>query len=175
MKPFGPLAKAVALVGIILGLAAVPSFAGDAENQLLDEFIGEWRGNGQMTGARTDPVTCRLTMTSANQAKVNFVGRCSFAGAQLGVRGTVGFIDASNRYEASMTATPGSYKGRAVGRKVGNSIVFDLKDRNVDNGSAYDIASSMILKDSKINVTFKVTFVDSGESISAQIPFERKS
>jgi hypothetical protein len=33
----------------------------------------------------------------------------------------------------------------------------------------------MVLKDGKIGVSFKVTFADSGESISANIPFELKS
>lgn len=175
MKPFGPLARAVALVGVLAGVMGLPAFAGEAEVKLLDQYLGEWRGTGQMTGARTETVVCRLTMSDANKTKVNYVGRCSFAGAQLGVRGTVGYIDANHRYEAVMSATPGEYKGLAIGKRSGDGIVFDLKDRNVDNGSAYDIVSSMVLKGGKINVAFKVTFADSGESISAQIPFELKS
>ena len=33
------------------------------------------------------------------------------------------------------------------------------------------VDTSIVLKDQKINVSFKVTFVSTGESITAQIPF----
>jgi hypothetical protein len=175
MKSFGPLGKALALTGVLLGLSGMPALGGEAELKLLQEYIGDWRGTGQMTGARTETVVCRMNLADANGTKVNYTGRCSFAGAQMAVRGTVAYNEASNRYEAVMTANPGAYSGMAIGRRQGNGIVFDLKDRNVDQGNAYDIASSMVLKDGKIGVSFKVTFADSGESIVADIPFELKT
>ena len=175
MKSFGLMGKAVALTGVLVALSGMPVFAGEAELALLQEYVGDWRGTGAMTGARNDTVTCRMSLSDATGTKLNYTGRCSFAGAQMAVRGTVAFNDAAGRYEAVMTANPGAYSGMAVGRRQGNGIVFDLKDRNIDQGNAYDIASSMVLKDGKIGVSFKVTFADSGESISANIPFDLKS
>jgi hypothetical protein len=114
-----------------------------------------------------------MDMKSGNDDKVNYSGRCSMAGTQVSVNGTIAFNDASKRYEAAMT-TNVNFSGVAIGRRSGQSIIFDLKEKNKDEeGNDLDIASSMVLKDQKISVNFKVVFVATGESIVATIPFSK--
>ena len=171
MKLFGPLAKAAALAGLVLGLAVFPALAGQKEIDALSAYIGDWKGKGTLSGANTETVVCRMSLKAGNSGKLNYAGRCSVAGQVLSVNGTIAYIDPNRRYEAAMTTNVG-FSGMAVGRLQGDSIVFDLKERNKDDsGNDMAVDTSIVLKDQKINVSFKVTFVSTGESITAQIPF----
>ncbi|MEO6395101.1 MAG: hypothetical protein ABIO40_04245 [Devosia sp.] len=173
MKLFGALAKASALAGMVLGLAVMPALAGPAEIALLEEYVGTWRGKGTLSGANTETVVCRMEMKPGNGEKVTYAGRCSIAGSQLSVSGTISYNDKSDRYEAAMSTNVG-FTGTGIGRRQGSSIVFDLKERNKDDaGNDMAVDSSMVLKDGTINVDFKVTFVSTGESIVAKIPFTK--
>ena len=100
MKCFGRLARGAALTGLLVMGGAAPAFAGPAEVALLQTYIGEWRGRGTLTGANVETVVCRLSLKQGNQDKVNYSGRCSLAGTQLTVAGTMAYIAASKRYEA---------------------------------------------------------------------------
>jgi hypothetical protein len=174
MNSFGPVARALALTGIMLGAGAMPAFAGEKEIALLAEYVGTWNGVGQLVGSNAEnpKVSCKMAIEPSKQGKIAYAGRCSFSGYALAVTGAIVYNDATNRYEAAMRTT-GSFSGRALGRISGDSIIFDVKDRNKDENGTYDINSSMILKGDKISVDFKVTFADSGQSISTSIPFTK--
>ncbi|MEQ1769511.1 MAG: hypothetical protein ABL879_06685 [Devosia sp.] len=173
MKLFGPLAKAVALVGLVLGLGVFPALAGQREIDALAAYVGDWRGKGTMSGANTETVVCRMGLKPGNAGKLNYSGRCSVAGSVLSVNGTIAYVDANNRYEAAMTTNVG-FSGMATGRLRGDDIVFDLKERNKDSeGNDMSVATSITLSGGAMSVDFKVTFVSTGESIVAKIPFAK--
>lgn len=175
MTVLGPLSRAAALAGLLLtaGLTAAPAFAGPAEVALLKSYIGEWRGRGTLTGASSETVVCRLTLSQGNQDKVNYNGRCTLAGSNLSVAGTLAYVDASRRFEAAMTSNA-TFSGIAVGQKRGNGLVFNLKDRAPDEeGKEMSIAAQIALNGEAISVSFEVVYVETGDSLKAQVPFSR--
>ena len=172
MNLFGPLSRAIALAGVLVTAGAAPVFAAPADIALLAQYLGTWSGKGQVTGAQTEDVTCKMQLSTGNGGKLNYTGRCLIAGAQLSVTGTIAYVDANHRYEAVMNSGIGGFKGVAIGQKTGDGIVFDLKQRaNDDEGNDISMASTVALKDHTINVTFHATFNATGDTIDAKIPF----
>lgn len=175
MTVLGPLSRAAALAGLLLtaGLTAAPAFAGPAEVALLQSYIGEWRGRGTLVGASQESVVCRLTLSQGNQDKVNYNGRCTLAGSNLSVAGTLAYVDASRRFEAAMTSNA-TFSGIAVGQKRGNGLVFNLKERAPDEeGKEMNISAQIALSGEAISVAFEVVYIESGDSLKAQVPFSR--
>ena len=175
MTVLGPLSRAAALAGLLLaaGLTAAPAFAGPAEVALLKSYIGEWRGRGTLVGASQESVVCRLTLSQGNQDKVNYSGRCTLAGSNLSVAGTLAYVDASRRFEAAMTSNA-TFSGIAVGQKRGSGLVFNLKERTPDEeGKEMSIAAQIALNGEDISVAFEVVYIESGDSLTAQVPFTR--
>ena len=88
----GRMIAAAALLSVT-GAAVVPAFAGPAEVALLKSYEGNWRGRGTVVGSDTENVTCRMSLTNGNQDKVNYAGRCSLAGTDLAINGTLAYIE----------------------------------------------------------------------------------
>lgn len=175
MTFLGPLTRATALAGILLsaGFAATPAFAGPNEIALLKSYIGEWRGRGTLVGASTESVVCRLSLSHGNQDKVNYSGRCTLAGTNLSVAGTIAYVDAARRYEAAMTSNA-TFSGIAVGQKRGSGLVFNLRERKPDEeGKDMNISAQIALNGDAISVAFEVVYVESGDSLRADVPFSR--
>ena len=83
MTHFQPLVRIAAIAGLIAatGVAVAPAFAGPAEMALLKSYEGSWKGKGQVVGADTETVTCRMLLSAGNDDKVNYSGRCALAGS----------------------------------------------------------------------------------------------
>jgi hypothetical protein len=174
MKSVGPLPRVVALAGLFTAaLFTGPVLAAKADVELLQSYIGNWRGKGQLIGAEAETVVCRLNLTQGNQDKVNYAGRCSFAGSQLSVNGTLAYNESSNRFEAAMTSNA-TFQGIAVGRKSGNSLVFNLREKEQDEeGNEMTISSQIALSKNQIKVEFNVVFNSTGETLKASVPFSK--
>ncbi|MDB5529272.1 MAG: hypothetical protein JWR51_2375 [Devosia sp.] len=175
MTIFGPLSRCVALAGLLvsMGAAATPAFAAPADVALLKSYIGEWRGRGTLTGADTETVVCRLSLKEGNNDKVNYSGRCTLAGTNLAINGTLAYVDASRRFEAAMTSNA-TFTGIAVGQKRGNGLVFNLRERDQDEeGKEMGISANITLSSDAINVSFEVVYIATGESMRAQVPFSK--
>jgi len=174
MKLFGPVARAVAVAGVLMA-GAMPAFAGPAEMALLESYSGSWNGKGVLRGAQAQDVSCKMSMTKGNGTKLNYTGRCTLAGAQLSVTGTIAYVDANKRYEAVMNSGIGSFRGVAIGVRKGDGIAFDLKQRgNDDDGNDISIASTVTLSGgNKMAVTFHAVFNASGDTIDANVPFSK--
>ena len=159
---------------VFLAALSLPVQAGQAEVDLLQSYVGSWRGEGMLTGGdEPEAFRCRLSVVKGSETKVNYAGRCSLVGMNLSINGTISFSDANNRYEAAMTSNT-DFSGMAVGRKRGNSIIFDLSERETTKeGNELTIGSKILLKDGKITVEFDVTFSDSNETMNASVPFNR--
>jgi hypothetical protein len=159
--------------GLLVPATAVPVRAAQADVDLLQSYAGSWTGRGVLTGAQSDTVNCRLSVTRGNQGKINYAGRCALSGTNLTVAGTIAYIDAAGHYEAAMTSNA-SFSGRAIGRKQGDGLVFDLRERNTDKtGNDMTVTAQIVLQGDRINVDFDAVSNGSGEAIQAAIPFSR--
>lgn len=175
MTTLGLLTRAIAMTGLVFSGAAAltPVYAAPADVALLKSYIGEWRGRGTLVGASQESVVCRLSLTEGNQDKVNYNGRCTMAGTTLSVAGTMAYVEASKRFEAAMTSNA-TFNGLAVGQKRGGGLVFNLRERETDEeGKDLNISSVIRLSNEAIEVSFDVVYVESGDSLRAQVPFSR--
>lgn len=155
-----------------LGASSVS--AGEAELATLSSYIGNWQGQGALTGGdKNEPFKCRLAIAKGNQTKVTYTGRCSLVSANLSISGTIAFNDATNQYEAAMSSNAG-FTGLAIGRLQGQKISFDLREQQRDrSGSDVRIGSQIVLVNGQITVNFEVEFNNSGDVLHASVPFAR--
>lgn len=177
MKLFGPLSRLLALVGLLVGgsFVAAPAFAAPADVALLKSYIGDWRGRGTLTGENTESVVCRMSVTQGNDDKVNYAGRCTLAGNNLSLKGTMAYIDAQSRFEAAMTSNT-TFSGLAIGQKRNGGIEFNLRERDQEDGpdgKDVTITAKISLTANKIDVEFQVTYEESGDRVRAQVPFTK--
>jgi len=151
-----------------------PAQSGPAEMDLLTSYVGSWRGEGVLTGgAEPESFRCRLTVNKGNETKINYAGRCTLVRMNLSVSGTILYNDSTRRYEAVMSSNAG-FTGTAVGRRQGEQISFDLAERQQDSGgNDVRIGSLLVLNSGIITVDFEVEFNDSGQVLTARVPFAR--
>jgi len=163
-----------ALAVLALAQMAAPATAAEAELALLSSYVGNWQGEGALVGGdKPEPFRCRLSISRGNQQKVNYTGRCTLVNATLSISGTIAYNDAARQYEAVMSSNAG-YTGLAIGRRGNNQISFDLRERQKDRGgSDVRIGSRIILIGDSITVDFEVEFNNSGDVMTASVPFSR--
>lgn len=174
MKQFSSQIVALGTAAIVL-TAATAVRGGPVELALLSSYIGEWSGSSALVGGEEpEPFSCRLTINKGNQSKINYAGRCTLVSMNLSVTGTIAFDDAAQTYQAVMSSNAG-YKGIAVGRVRGETITFDLAQKETDRaGNAVRLGAKIILIGSdSIRVDYEVEFNDSGELLTAAVPFTR--
>jgi hypothetical protein len=174
MINFVPLARVVGVVGLVavMGGAIAPAFAGPAETALLKSYEGNWRGRGQVVGSDKENVTCRMALSDGNDDKVNYSGRCTLAGANLSINGTLAYIEENHRYEGAMTSNV-NFSGVAVGQKIGDGILFNLKSRGTADDANLEIAAGIKLTPGVITVEFTATDTSNGKVINAIVPFAK--
>ena len=165
---------AALLIAALLGLTALPARAAAPELELLLSYLGSWQGEGALVGGdRPEPFRCRLNVSQGNQSKINYAGRCSLVSMNLSVSGTIAFDGASRRYMAVMSSNAG-FTGLAVGQRQGNGISFDLSEKQVDRGgNDVRIGSRITLVPNSIIVDFEVEFNNSGQVLTARVPFRK--
>lgn len=179
MRVAGPLSRAAALAGLIaLSMSApLPAYAAKADVELIQSYIGTWKGasevKGKFRGKDGGRVSCSMSMSPGNGDKVNFSGNCALAGTTMTVRGTIVYNDAGKRYEAAMTSNV-SFSGVAIGKRQGKGIQFTFKekDKEVDGMGGLDVNASILLNPERIAVNFDVAF-DNGDALSASVPFTK--
>jgi hypothetical protein len=177
----GPLSRIVALAGLTIATmsAVAPAYAAKADVELVQSYIGSWKGGaelqGKFRGKEAGKVSCTMSLSAGNADKVNFAGNCALAGTTMTVRGTIVYNDKGKRYEAAMSTNVG-FSGLAIGKRQGNGILFSFKEKNkgeeATGGMGMDVDASISLNPDKINVNFKVAF-DNGEGLSASVPFAK--
>jgi hypothetical protein len=169
------LGRAAAVIVAVAGVMSfVPAQAGESELTLLKSYIGSWKGEGTLQGGeKPEPFRCRLTVAKGNETKINYAGRCTLIDMNLSVSGTIGYLDDKRRYEAAMSSNAG-FTGTAVGQKKGETVAFDLTERQTDKGgNDVRIGSRIILAGDSITVEFEVEFNSSGQVLTASVPFAR--
>jgi len=168
--PRSVLAGVLVLAGLSI---APPAFAEKADLELIQSYVGNWRGRGTMAneGQESETVVCRLEITRSSDEKIGFSGRCALAGGNLSMAGTMAYIVAANRYEAIITSNT-SFTGTAIGKRRGSNVTFNLQGRD-KNGEISRVRAGFGLNDGKIMVEFEVTNAD-GSKILANVPFDRR-
>ena len=148
--------------------------ASAGELDLLTSYIGDWRGEGALVGGdEPELFRCRLGVSQGNQLKINYTGRCTLVNATLSISGTIAYNNAERRFEAAMSSNAG-YTGLAIGRQSGDRISFDLREQAKDRaGSDVRIGARILLVGDSITVDFEVEFNNSGEVLTATVPFSR--
>ena len=167
------IAALLALPMVMIGPPAAQ--AAEAELALLGSYVGSWRGEGALVGGdQPEPFRCRLTVATGNQGKINYSGRCTLVSATLSISGTIAYNDTARQYEAAMSSNAG-FTGLAIGQQSSGRISFDLKERQKDRtGSDVRIGSRILLQgNDSITVDFEVEFNDSGEVLTASVPFSQ--
>jgi hypothetical protein len=162
---------AVSLIGF-----ASPSYAAKADTDLLQSYVGNWRGKGEANLASTgenETVLCKMTFKESSPTKIGLDGRCSLAGTTLSMRGTVGYIEDKSRFEAVMSSNT-SFQGVAVGKRSGKNLSFALKNVKSETNAVFDIAVSLKLNGNKIDVRFDILHKESGGKSVANIPFSKR-
>jgi hypothetical protein len=149
-----------------------PAFAGPVE--LLESYIGDWKGAGALVGGQNpEPFRCRLGISKGNLNKINYAGRCSLVDMTLSVSGTIAYDDKAQRYQAAMSSNAG-FTGVAVGRISGDTVSFDLREKQKDRGgNDVRIGSRILLNGASITVDFEVEFNNSGQVLTASVPFSK--
>ncbi len=163
------LQAAVAIAAMAL---TGPAVSGPVE--LLDSYVGDWKGSGALVGGQNaEPFRCRLGISKGNLNKINYAGRCSLVDMNLSVSGTIAYDDKAQRYQAVMSSNAG-FTGVAVGRIEGGTISFDLREKQQDRGgNDVRIGSRIQLIGGSITVDFEVEFNSSGQVLTASVPFSR--
>lgn len=164
----------VTLVAFSPQVMTAPAQAGEAELALLSNYIGQWRGEGALVGGdKPESFRCRLNVAKGNQQRINYTGRCTLVDTTLSISGTIAYNDSTRRYEAAMSSNAG-FTGMAIGQNRGKSISFDLSENQRDRGgSDVRIGSNIVLADNNIVVNFEVEFNNSGDVLTAKVPFAR--
>ncbi len=168
------ITRAALLTVVLAAPLASPATAAPAELDLLMSYMGDWRGQGALVGGEApEPFRCRLAISKGNQSKINYAGRCTLVSMNLSVNGTIAFDDVARRYQAVMSSNAG-FTGTAVGRQKGDTISFDLTEKQVDRGgNDVRIGSQINLIGDSITVNFEVEFNNSGQVLTASVPFSR--
>lgn len=166
--------RSAALAGLMLvsGTLAAPALAAPQDIALLQSYMGSYKGVGQVTGEDVEQISCRMSISKGNDDKINYQGRCLLAGANLSIAGTIAFNDAKNQYEAAMTSNT-AFSGMAVGKRQGQSVVFNLSQRAIEQGSDLSIAVGIVLHGGVVDVNFKVLDAATGKTTKATVPFTK--
>ncbi len=172
-RPGARAALGVAILiagGIGIG---TPALSAPADLELIQSYVGEWRGRGVMSaqGRENETVVCRLSITRSSAEKINYRGRCTLAGGNMSMNGTLAYFSANNRFEAVMTSNT-AFTGVAIGRRSGKNVTFNLQAKD-DEGGVSNVRAGFGLVDGDIKVDFEVTQAN-GEKIVADIPFDRR-
>jgi hypothetical protein len=162
------------LAALMLSGLAAAAISGEREFNLLTSYVGDWKGAGALEGGDVpESFRCRLSVAKGNATKINYAGRCTLIDMNLSVSGTIGFDDTMQRYQAVMSSNAG-FTGRAIGQKRGDTITFDLTEKQTDRGgNDVRIGSRILLIGDSITVDFEVEFNNSGEILTASVPFAR--
>jgi hypothetical protein len=170
------LHRLAALGALVAGWVGVfPAYAGPAEVALLANYIGEWSGSSVLEGGDfPEAFSCRLSVGKGNRAKINYAGRCTLVNMNLSVSGTIAYDDATRTYQAIMGSNAG-YKGVAVGRVKGDTITFALSEQEQDRaGNLVRLGATItLIKSTTIEVDYEVEFNNSGQVLTAAVPFSR--
>ena len=156
-------ATLAAIAAAMIALSAAPALAGPAETAFLQKLTNTWSGRGNLQGANTGPIACKVQVTAGGKS-TKFQGRCNIPDmAQQAFSGSISYNDKTKQYE-SRSAT-----GVVPGIRKGNTLVFRTSSRNMAGTST----STMSISPTSLVVDFALVEKKSGEKTTSRITFSR--
>jgi hypothetical protein len=153
-------AAALALTATML---VTPALAGPAETAFLQKLSNTWSGRGNLQGANTGPIACKIVI-SAGGKSTKFQGRCNIPDmAQQAFSGSISYNDKTKQYESrsGTTTVPGIRKG--------DTLVFRTSNRSL----AGTATSTMSISPSSLVVDFALVEKKTGDKTTSRITFSR--
>ena len=158
---FRNLAISVAAAAM-LTFTAAPAFAGPAETAFLQKLTNTWSGKGQLKGAESGPINCKVVITAGGK-NAKFQGRCNIPDmAQQAFSGSISYNDKAKRYESRSTG------GTVPGVRKGDRLVFTTSSKNISGTSR----SVMTISPSSLVIDFSLT-TKKGEKTTSRVTFSR--
>jgi hypothetical protein len=158
-----PNATLAAVAAAMIALTAAPAFAGPAETAFLQKLSNTWSGRGNLQGANTGPIACKIVI-SAGGKSTKFQGRCNIPDmAQQAFSGSISYNDKTKQYESrsGTTTVPGIRKG--------DTLVFRTSNRSL----AGTATSTMSISPSSLVVDFALVEKKTGDKTTSRITFSR--
>lgn len=156
------IAAISAAAAAMLALAVVPASAGPAETAFLQKLSNTWSGKGQLRGAESGAIACKIVISSA-KSSARYQGRCNIPDmAQQAFNGSISYNDKAKRYESRTSG------GTVPGTRRGDRLVFTDSSRTMQ-GTAQ---STMTISPSSLVVDF-VLVNKSGERTTSKITFQK--
>ncbi len=150
------------VVASMLALTAAPAFAGPAETAFLQKLSNTWSGRGQLKGAETGPIACKVVITAGTKS-TKFQGRCNIPDmAQQAFSGSISYNDKTKRYESRTSG------GVVPGVRKGDRLVFTTSSKNLAGTSR----SVMTISPSSLVIDFSLTS-KKGEKTTSRVTFSK--
>jgi hypothetical protein len=154
---------AVAAAMIALTAAPAPVYAGPAETAFLQKLTNTWSGRGNLKGANSGPIACKIVITGGGKSS-KFQGRCNIPDmAQQAFSGSISYNDKTKQYESR------SANGTVPGIRKGDTLVFRTSSRNM----AGTATSTMSISPSSLVVDFSLVEKKTGDKTTSRITFSR--
>jgi hypothetical protein len=155
-------ATLAAAAAAMIALTAAPAFAGPAEQAFLQKLSNTWSGKGNLKGANTGPIACKVVFTAGGKS-TKFQGRCNIPDmAQQAFSGSISYNDKTGQYESRSSG------GVVPGVRKGDKLVFRTTSRNLAGTST----STMTISPSSLVVDFALV-EKKGEKTTSRITFSR--
>lgn len=156
-------ATLAAVAAAMIALTAAPALAGPAETAFLQKLTNTWSGRGNLKGANSGPIACKVVITSGGKS-TKFQGRCSIPDmAQQAFSGSISYNDKTKQYESR------SSSGVVPGIRKGDTLVFRSTSRNM----AGTATSTMRISPTSLVVDFALVEKKTGDKTTSRITFTR--
>ena len=157
-------ATLAAVAAAMIALTAVPAaLAGPAETAFLQKLTNTWSGKGNLRGADSGPIACKMVIT-AGKSNAKYQGRCNIPDmAQQAFSGSIAYNDKTKQFESR------SASGTVPGIRKGDKLVFRTSNRNMAGTST----STMTISPSSLVVDFALVEKKSGDKTTSRITFSR--
>ena len=110
-------ATLAAVAAAMIALTAAPAFAGPAETAFLQKLTNTWSGKGNLQGANSGPIACKIVITGGGKS-TKFQGRCNIPDmAQQAFSGSISYNDKTKQYESRSSGSTVPAMLRFVVRK----------------------------------------------------------
>ncbi len=133
-------------VGVVLETVG-PSFAGTADNEMLQRLVGEWRGNGRVRkspDAERERVSCRMTATwDSSSERLSMDYDCRGTDFEFSSSGFLSSLD-RNSYITGQWRAGGYGQASVSGRRTGTSLELELTTNDTRTGE--DTLSSLSME-----------------------------
>jgi hypothetical protein len=156
-------ATLAAVAAAMIAFTAAPAFAGPAETAFLQKLANTWSGKGNLQGANSGPIACKIVITAGGKSS-KFQGRCNIPDmAQQAFSGSISYNDKTKQYESR------SASGTVPGIRKGDKLVFRTSSKNLAGTST----STMSISPTSLVVDFALVEKKTGDKTTSRITFTR--